>query len=885
MRFDASSFVIAGALASLIPIIIHLVNRRQYQTVEWAAMAFLREAIERNRRVLHLRDVLLLAVRMMAVLLFGFLLARTFILRGTVNSMWQTGLLLAGFAGSVGFAAAWTTSKPPRSHRFAIAAAASLLIAGWAASNLIQRPTTTSVRPSNSRIPVHAVLVIDNSRSLGVESAGGTLFDRARAMVSSFIATLPLGSRITVIPLAGSEEVTTLDAYHNKLDAQRALDHLKLVDTEGNLRTGIEQAERASQQTPFPADKRFVLLCDAQANAWQAISQSDLKRLEGWQIVNVTKSAARNVWVSHLRAEDGVASTESLCRFHARVQTSAALTPFSTASDESFEVQASLSIDGLEVASKSLTMSADQDREIEFLYQFEGSADPLLPHWAIAAVTVQVDRQSVDQLPQDNRQQIAVPVTASIPVIFIDQYGDRERVEQNQIGETHALRHLMAPRLKRQNSERPLIQISHLRPEQVTQDTLRSARLIVIGGVERPDDALVTLLHEFVQQGGPLVILAGGPFDPAAWTEAAWRDGNGILPAPLEPTPLGQTPEEASQQLKPFFVEFSSLQDSRFLIEGEDPQALSALFEATPFFKAIRVNLNSAAREASGATDANELVGQQRQDDHRTEPNATTQTSTPAWWAWRSPLPRIDRSRSPADPEPRDQPRVLATFDHQHAPFAVERHFGAGRVLLFTSGVSSNWNLLRSSGALYLFHRTFFQFIDQTFPQRTFQAGQTISVPVEHRRNNVHSVTRPSGETETLPVDAVNASVGRATIRRPFRAGTYIIKSESFEHLATDPSATKSVDEISLSVNGAESESDLATLSNQELGQLIGTDAVRLLAHDEPIELEGTVRKGYELSKSLGWCALGFLLFEMGLLAWPAAGNRRWLAQLAFRHK
>ena len=55
--------------------IIHLLNRRRHRTVHWAAMDFLREALQRNRRILQMRDLLLLLMRCAAILLFGLALA------------------------------------------------------------------------------------------------------------------------------------------------------------------------------------------------------------------------------------------------------------------------------------------------------------------------------------------------------------------------------------------------------------------------------------------------------------------------------------------------------------------------------------------------------------------------------------------------------------------------------------------------------------------------------------------------------------------------------------------------------------------------------------------------------------------------------------------
>src|SRR4051812_28789933 len=72
------AFAIAGVIAASVPVIIHLLNRRRFRTIEWAAMKFLMEAVRRNRRMMRLRDLLLLALRTLALALFGLALARPF---------------------------------------------------------------------------------------------------------------------------------------------------------------------------------------------------------------------------------------------------------------------------------------------------------------------------------------------------------------------------------------------------------------------------------------------------------------------------------------------------------------------------------------------------------------------------------------------------------------------------------------------------------------------------------------------------------------------------------------------------------------------------------------------------------------------------------------
>src|SRR5262245_35352854 len=79
VSFSAWQFAAAGAICAAGPIIIHLLNRRRYRVVHWAAMEFLRHAIHRNRRILQIRDLLLLILRTAAVLLFGTALARPYL--------------------------------------------------------------------------------------------------------------------------------------------------------------------------------------------------------------------------------------------------------------------------------------------------------------------------------------------------------------------------------------------------------------------------------------------------------------------------------------------------------------------------------------------------------------------------------------------------------------------------------------------------------------------------------------------------------------------------------------------------------------------------------------------------------------------------------------
>ena len=404
LSFDASLFAIAGAVAAAGPIIIHLLNRRRFRTVSWAAMDFLREALERNRKILHIRDILLLALRVLAVVLFGLVLARPFFKGSAAGAMWHGVLLAFCLLVVFGSAIGWATSPKGQRKGLGFGLLGGLLVSIFPIMGMLREARSAGESVASARAPVHAVVVVDNSRSLGVEALGGTLLDRAKGKGAEFIDSLPPESRITVIPLAGSEDPFTLDAYRNKEDARRVLDRVKLVDVEGSIRAGLELAEQACQQAPDLPSKRVVVLTDLQANAWQAGAPTELlQRLSGLQIVNVATALASNVWVSDFHVEDGLASAEVPCRLLARVEASGST---DSGSDTSFEVQVKLLIDGTEVASQAVELSPGQAREIEFSHLFDALADPLKPSSAVATLVVQSELQSTDQLPADNQQQI-----------------------------------------------------------------------------------------------------------------------------------------------------------------------------------------------------------------------------------------------------------------------------------------------------------------------------------------------------------------------------------------------------------------------------------------------------------------------------------------------
>ncbi len=74
--FIAPAFAVAGLALAGLPILIHLLNRRRYKVVQWAAMDFLLRAMRKNRRRVRFEQWLLLACRCLVLALLGLALSR-----------------------------------------------------------------------------------------------------------------------------------------------------------------------------------------------------------------------------------------------------------------------------------------------------------------------------------------------------------------------------------------------------------------------------------------------------------------------------------------------------------------------------------------------------------------------------------------------------------------------------------------------------------------------------------------------------------------------------------------------------------------------------------------------------------------------------------------
>ncbi|HEY1068574.1 MAG TPA: hypothetical protein VGE52_20790, partial [Pirellulales bacterium] len=443
------------------------------------------------------------------------------------------------------------------------------------------------------------------------------------------------------------------------------------------------------------------------------------------------------------------------------------------------------------------------------------------------------------------------------------------------------------------------IEIRHVQASQVDERLLADARLVVAAGVEAPGPA-ADLLREYVQQGGRLVITAGAQFDPAGWTQDAWRDGAGVLPLPLAPAAVGSTPEEATGTLKPFHIDFDSLKTFDFaMIEHVPQEALRDLYREPYFFKAVEVDDRAetltalrtaeikriqderkAVADAEALRSDSESTGQGTAAARSVSSGAVANEESlkrlkelrPTWLAWAAAQPEATDldALKPEELADRDQPQVLARFDGGK-PFLVSRKIGRGEVLFVASGVYSSWNSLTKSNAMVLFDRLLRGMLEATLPRRNFASVETITFPIDPAaRRQKFTLTRPQGLPQELPVEALGSNAFALLIRDVDRRGGYWITAQRPDGDAeTTPLWSDPV-----SVNGPAKESELASITPPELAVRMGEANYAWVGAGEAIPVESAAA-GQTLWKPIMLGVLACLLLELAILAWPGFSGGR----------
>ena len=204
----ANPALLAGLAAASIPIVIHLLNRRKFREMPWAAMQFLLAAIRKNQRRVRIEQWLLLAVRTLVILLVVAAMAKPF--------LESFGIVIAG----------------QRTHR---------------------------------------VLVLDGSLSMGYTTGDKSRFDQAKDVAAQLVKDSRQGDAVSLIMMGEPPRVVIGDPSPNLTEVQKEIAELTMTHGATDLPATFEAIDRVLDVSTIP-QKEVIFLTDLQAASWQAAS-------------------------------------------------------------------------------------------------------------------------------------------------------------------------------------------------------------------------------------------------------------------------------------------------------------------------------------------------------------------------------------------------------------------------------------------------------------------------------------------------------------------------------------------------------------------------------------------------------------------------------------
>jgi hypothetical protein len=811
MSFLATGFLVA-LVAAAGPLIIHLLNRRRHRTVQWAAMEFLREAIRRNKRIVEFRDVLLLLLRTAAVILFVLAMARPY----------------------------WKSDK-------------------------------TDFRGQ----PIHAVLLVDNSLSMGYMQLDQTLLDKAREKAAEYVRSLPAGSDVSIVPLASGSEWHVENVYATKQDALNALDTINLADRPSSASRGAELAQTAKGASSIQT-KRFVYFTDMQESTWE---QPNFKQFDDpgeVQVVQLSPADRANTWISEFRLQDEIADAETTATFLATI---------SHRGPERSQVRVSLIIDGAVADEDFVDLKPDQNLELEFQHKFTESGPPHQPLLKVARVEI----QEKDRLAQDDFRTCIAPVVSRLPIVFVDNLGppneslgQGENPAKNRFGETYLLRKLLRRRTASDDKGKQLASVVHRTQEMITREDLKDARLVVVAGVSAPSPDFVQILREYVQQEGQLLLAAGGEFDPVAWNEAAWLDGAGILPAKLKPEPIGRIPLATATEAPKFRLASNTFRNDEVFNMGLNEGDMEFLLNLPVFFKAVGIDTSAETQaqfekaEEKRLSESQQLVSQHlanrdkwiakenadglsaEEKSKRDESVNAFEMLSPTWLNWSSKL--TGASQMDGDIKSHE---VIGRYDLNDEIFAVRRQIGEGQVVMITTGCFPVWNNIAARKSALIFDQVLQNLLSKSLPNYNFSAEKDIPVRIAARDQAAEfELTSPDDEKVDRSAEALGARDFGIVLRSLGQRGVHSIRRKRGEERGSDQQPWS----IKLAVNGPSNESELTNIDESAFEDAPGMTEVRWVGADETISLDGTSYSGRNAWKWLLFGVLICLLVEMLLL-------------------
>lgn len=231
MTFAVPLFLLA-ALAAVIPVILHLINRQRVKDLPFSTLRFLKISVQKTRRRKRIHDVLLMLIRTAVLLLIALGLSRP-----TLTNLKS---LLGGGAQSA------------------------------------------------------VAIILDNSASMGLIDQGRMRFETALNAAQQILREVPVGHELALFVTCGPDypDMGKLDLQHDKIS--QILNQTTVSYERANLTVRLQQARKLLAPSKA-VNKEIYVISDMQEISWEGLKKEAEQESENQENLSEEDRKARDI--------------------------------------------------------------------------------------------------------------------------------------------------------------------------------------------------------------------------------------------------------------------------------------------------------------------------------------------------------------------------------------------------------------------------------------------------------------------------------------------------------------------------------------------------------------------------------------------------------------
>ncbi len=464
----------AGAAAATIPVLIHLLARRRFRRIRWAAIEFLIDAEKRNRRRILLEQIILLTLRCLAILLISLVISRPFV--------------------------------QPR---------------GWTA--ILGGPQRTE-----------RIFLLDDSYSMGYGAGPETCFESAKQNLTRLLAWVQRnspGDSVTVLRTSEPDVPLAAGVYLDEASATELSERIEALRPSQRtlqLDQAVQTIRRTLDENPGILSATLFVISDFQRVDWvESTAREDTSEARADEAVESVDFGSlfedgRSLDVVLVAVGDQEASNRSLAglspaqgRFVAGIAGRIEAVVANQADAQADQLELQVSVGPLPAQAATIpTISARQTAVVPLDVSFAASG--------FEEIRVELPP---DGLPVDDSRVEVVKVDDSLRLLVVNG----EPSADAYLDEVHLLNAALRP-------AGPVFSGNSIQTaDELELETaeLSDFHAVILANTYRLSDPAVERLEAFVRGGGGLLIFLGDQVDPEAYNDALHAEGAGLLPVAL----------------------------------------------------------------------------------------------------------------------------------------------------------------------------------------------------------------------------------------------------------------------------------------------------------------------------------------------------------------